>query len=95
MSADTPDRYRVALVSDQAEVQLWLNNRLGTTHVRWDAGQFTWAEANDFAAWATKTIRPKPVGCRWVAVPVSPDEPDDAERARVAEHYAAAEGLAR
>jgi hypothetical protein len=83
------DRYRVALASDQAEVALWLNNRLGTTHVRWDAGQFTWTEARDFAAWATKTIRPKVEGHRWTAVPVSPDEPEDqATRDRVREHYA-------
>lgn len=82
-------RYRVALVSDQADVALWLSPRLQTVHVRWMAGQFTWSEANDFARWAAKTIRPKVDGHRWIAVPVSPDEPDNDDREQVREHYAA------
>lgn len=66
-----PDRYRVVLVSDHAEAVLWLTPRLRTTSAAWEAGEFSWAEAHDFAAWARKTIRPKPpVWLRWTVVPV-------------------------
>lgn len=90
-NATPPDRYRVALLSDHAEVALWLSPRLSTVHVRWMAGQFSWSEANEFAKWATRTIRPKVEHHKWVAIPVSPDEPDDhIDRDRLQDHYAAA-----
>jgi hypothetical protein len=67
----TTDRYRVALLSDHAEAELWLTPRLRTTNAAWEAGEFSWAEANDFAAWARKTIRPKPPAwLHWTVVPV-------------------------
>lgn len=65
------DRYRVALLSDHGEVEVWLTPRLRTTPAAWEAGEFTWQEANDFRIWARKTIRPKPPAhLRWSVVPV-------------------------
>ena len=71
----THDRYRVALLNAGGQVEAWLTPRLALTNVAWEAGQFTWADAKGFAAWARTHVRRGLEACEWTPVPVPPPDP--------------------
>lgn len=67
------ERYRVALIDAGGQCAGWLSPRLRLVNAAWEAGEFTWREANDFRIWARKHIRRGLEACSWQVVPTSPD----------------------